>query len=285
MEELLFAPAEMGELSRIHGPALTWIASFEPTKEAPLPKAWKGEGPNPIVIIQGGTEDSHGYYLGAKGGRGTVNHGNMDGGSFIFELNGVRWVVDPGNQKYHDLEKVGFNLWGNCQECERWTLLTKNNFGHSTLTVNDALHLTDGMASISSFSDGENPSTTIDLSKAFGDNLVSARRTFSKDGTQSLLIEDRIVPSDSTVSITWQLLTSADVQLTEDGAVLQQEGQTLTLKQLSHPELSLSIIMLDPPPLALDRKIDGLKRLELRVPAYLLGEGENLISVRLSAGE
>ena len=32
------------------------------------------------------------YYLGAKGGKGSVNHGNMDAGSFIFELNGLRWV-------------------------------------------------------------------------------------------------------------------------------------------------------------------------------------------------
>ena len=39
----------------------------------------------------------------------------MDGGSFIFELNGVRWVVDPGNQDYNDLEQTGFDLWGKCQ--------------------------------------------------------------------------------------------------------------------------------------------------------------------------
>jgi hypothetical protein len=34
----------------------------------------------------------------------------MDAGSFVFELDGVRWAVDPGNQSYHALEKIGFNL-------------------------------------------------------------------------------------------------------------------------------------------------------------------------------
>ena len=34
-------------------------------------------------------------------------HGNMDAGTFVFELNGVRWVVDPGNQSYYPLNKIG----------------------------------------------------------------------------------------------------------------------------------------------------------------------------------
>ena len=43
----------------------------------------------------------------------------------------------------------------------------------------------------------------------------------------------------------------------------------LRLENLSHPELNVSIISLDPPPLKLDRKIVGLKRVEIRLPAYL----------------
>lgn len=65
-----------------------------------------------------------------------MNHGNMDGGSFVFELKGVRRSFDPGNQPYAGLEQVDFNLWTNCQDCDRWKLLTKNDFGHSTLSVN-----------------------------------------------------------------------------------------------------------------------------------------------------
>ena len=36
----------------------------------------------------------------------------MDAGSFVFELNGVRWAIDPGVQDYNALEQAGFDLWG-----------------------------------------------------------------------------------------------------------------------------------------------------------------------------
>ncbi|MGD1893288.1 MAG: heparinase II/III family protein [Cyclobacteriaceae bacterium] len=142
-ERFLRDPAEMGELSRWAGAGLVWLSQFDEEDSQPLPLAWKGDGSNPVVFFRTEKGNPHNYYFGGKGGRGSVNHGNMDAGSFIFEVNGVRWVVDPGNQGYHNLEKTGFNLWGRCQECERWTLLTKNNYGHSTITVNNALHHVD----------------------------------------------------------------------------------------------------------------------------------------------
>ncbi|MCP4452389.1 MAG: hypothetical protein GY809_13080, partial [Planctomycetes bacterium] len=147
-ERFLSPARDMGQLSRLAGASMMWLCQYEAKSQETLPTAWKGEGANPIVIFTGGPNDAHQYYFGGKGGRGRVNHGNMDGGSFIFELNGVRWVVDPGNQSYNALEKTGFNLWGSNQDAERWTLLTKNNYGHSTLTVNDALHRTDGLVTI-----------------------------------------------------------------------------------------------------------------------------------------
>ena len=110
-QHFLRDPEEMGKLSRLSGSALVWLAQFEPKNTEPAPTSWKGEGANPIVIFNGGQDDPNQYYFGGKGGRGTVNHGNMDGGSFIFELDGIRWVIDPGNQSYHELEKTGFNLW------------------------------------------------------------------------------------------------------------------------------------------------------------------------------
>ncbi len=275
-------PAEMGELSRWAGAGLVWLSQFDEDGGQPLPLAWKGDGSNPVVFFRTEEGNPHNYYFGGKGGRGSVNHGNMDAGSFIFELNGVRWVVDPGNQGYHNLEKTGFNLWGRCQECERWTLLTKNNYGHSTITVNNALHHVDGFASITDFQDGEHPEATIDMSEVFGGEVASATRRFVKEDNQSLLIEDQIKPSDSTQHITWQLMTTADVDIVEGGATLKQDGKELKLENLSHPDLMVSMISLDPPPLELDRQIDGLKRLEIRIPAYLMSKDGETIRVRLS---
>ena len=95
-DRFLRDPQEMGELGRHAGAGLVWLAQFEEKSEEPLPLAWKGESDNPVAIFRGGDSDPRQYYFGGKGGRGSVNHGNMDAGSFVFELDGVRWVVDPG---------------------------------------------------------------------------------------------------------------------------------------------------------------------------------------------
>lgn len=281
-ERFLKDPEEIGRMRRHGGAALVWLSQFEAEKEEPLPLAWKADGHNPIVIFRGGEDDPRQYYFGGKGGRGTVNHGNMDAGSFIFELNGVRWVVDPGNQSYHELEKTGFNLWGSCQDCERWTLLTKNNYGHSTLTVNNALHNVDGFASITGFEKGSTPEATIDMTDVFEGKLKSATRRFIKDSPRSLLIEDQIELSEDSELITWQLMTTADVMPVDGGALLRQDGKQLKLDILTPEDVDISVVTLDPPPMKLDRQIEDLKRIEIRVPAWILEDNEGEIRVRLT---
>lgn len=279
----LISPKEMGKLDRLSGLSLVWLSQFESKAETKIPTVWKGEGINPIVVFTNGENDSKGYYFGAKGGAGNGNHANMDGGSFIFELNGVRWVVDPGNQNYHALEKTGFDLWKRCQDCERWTLLTKNNFGHSTITVNNSLHRTDGLVTISDFEKGIKPNVTFNMSATLKDLVSSASRTFIKDSPTSIIIEDSIVKSNKTKLITWQLITTANIEIVDGGAMLSQDGKTLRLENISHPEFSVSVVSLYPAPLELDKQIKDLKRIEIRIPAWTIEKDTAKIKVRLSA--
>lgn len=279
----LKSPDEMGKMSRLAGVSLVWMAQYEEKGEISIPTAWKGDGANPVVFFTGGENDPHQYYFGGKGGRGTVNHGNMDGGSFVFELNGVRWSIDPGNYKsYGPIERTGFGLWDKCQDCDRWKLLNKNNFGHSTISVNNQLHVVDGMAEIVDFIPGENPEATIDMTPTFVGQLKSASRKFIKDSPTSLTIEDNIEISDDTKLITWQMVTQADVQIVRSGAVLRQDGKSVHLEILSHPELMVSVISLNPPPHYLDTKKENLKRIEIRIPAWTIENGKDTLKVRLS---
>ncbi len=284
-DEFMQKPEDMGKLSRLAGAGLVWLSEFQPKKETTLPLAWKGDGINPIVIFRGGANDPGNYYFGGKGGKATTSHGNMDAGSFLFELDGVRWAIDPGNQSYNEIEQTGFDLWGSCQDCQRWTLLTKNNFGHSTVTINNALFVNNGFAALTNFTDGNHPEATFDMTAVYGDNLKKASRRFVKENGRSILVEDKFSINDSTKSLTWQMMTTADVEIVKGGAVLRQNGKELKLENLAHPELGLSVISLDPPPFYLDRKIGGLKRIEIRLPAYLVKDGEGIFSVRLSGKE
>lgn len=279
-------PEEMGKLSRLAGPALVWMAQFEEKGEATVPSAWKGDGDNPVVFFTGGENDPNKYYFGGKGGNGGVSHGNMDGGSFVFELYGQRWSVDPGNTgRYGRIERTGFGLWDRDQDGDRWKLLNKGNFGHSTISVNNQLHRVDGKARFIDFKSGENPEATIELTPTFEGQLKSATRRFVKDGPISLLIEDDIEISEETNLITWQLITQADVQIVDGGAILSQNGKSVKLENLSHPDLTVSVISLNPPLLFVDTIKKGLKRLEIRIPAWTIDSGKTKIRVRFKGIE
>ena len=294
-DELLFernrfmqSPEKIGRLRRLNGAGLVWVAQYEKQNESELPKSWKGEGANPIAVFTGGSNDPYSYYLGCKGGSGTVNHGNMDAGSFIFEINGERWVTDPGNQAYHELEKTGFDLWNKAQDSQRWTLLNKGNYGHSTITINNQLHKVDGKATIVDFRQGEKPEVTFDLTPVFEGVLKSSKRKFTKESPTSLLIDDFIEINESTETITWQLITTFDIEVTGEGATISKpEYSSITpqkklfVENISHPNISMKVISLDPPPLELDRRIEGLKRLELNIPTEQIDAVELEIKVRL----
>ncbi len=137
------------------------------------PDTWWGGGLEPVAVLRDRKNDPDAFFLAAKGGMAGDNHGNMDAGSFIFELDGIRWSEDPGNQDYNSLEQImGEGLWEMDQDSERWTLLTKSNFGHSTLTVNGKPHLVDGRAPlVCSDVRASGGFYTFDLSPLFGDQI------------------------------------------------------------------------------------------------------------------
>ena len=283
-ERFLLPPDKMGRMDRHVGFGMVWLSQIDEQKESTVPSVWSAQSTNPIAIFQGEPDNPRGYYLGTKGGFASISHGSMDGGSFIFELNDVRWAVEMGNQSYHGLEQTGFKLWGKGQDSERWTLLSKNNLGHSTLTINGAHHDVDGRAPLLYCNESPTPEAAFDMTLTFGDLVTKATRTFTKDGDASFVITDSLVESDKTETITWQMLTVAEVEVVSGGAVLKQDGQVLKLENLSHPNFSVSVVSLDPPPLELDKQIDGLKRLEISVPGTSVSGNEVEIKVRLSEG-
>ncbi len=279
-KEKFLTPAKNMRIGYLTGAAMAWLSQYQETSTEKPPVNWVGRGRTPIAVFRGEGKNSD-YYFAAKGGCGAVSHGNMDAGSFIFELNGVRWSIDPGIQSYM-IGEEGFDLWRQCQDCQRWELLTKNNHGHSTLTVDDKRHIVDGYALVKDYQTGKKPFVTFDLTPTFAGQLKSAFRTFTKDTDRSLLIEDEIIPEATAKVVTWQLITQADVEIVDNGAILKQDGKTLKLINQSHPAIRFTAVSLDPPPHKLDKRIDHLKRIELRIPMKTKDQNTSMaITVRL----
>jgi hypothetical protein len=280
---------ERGErYPQLSGIILVWLSQFEKKQSTTLPVYWKAGGWNPIAIFGSEPGENRGFYLGVKGGSASVNHANLDAGSFIFELDGMRWSVDPGNQGYYELEETigASNLWDQSQDSYRWNLLTKGNIFHSTLTVNDARHNVRGFAPISDIRSKEGgKSVVVDLHQIFEGQIDSVLRTFTKVNDHALRIEDRFRLPDNAKTVTWTMITQAEVQTVKQGAILKQDGKRLDLTLIEPASMNVSVISLDPPPLPYDKTIPSLKRLEIRIPAYVLKDMEKPgIVVELSGG-
>jgi len=229
------------------------------------PESWSGGGHEPVVVIRDQVNTEDAFFLAAKGGRAADNHGNMDAGSFVFELDGVRWSVDPGNQDYNTLEQLmGGGLWSSAQDSPRWSLLTKHSAGHSTLVVNESMHLADARARlIKREVRSEWPEFTFDLTELYGNQVQKANRTFSRMSKTRLRIEDEVECSPETRTLSWQMITQAEVELKEGLVELIQDGKSLNLSIAGQKADEVKVVSLSPPPLSYDKNMEGLKRLEL----------------------
>jgi hypothetical protein len=248
------------------------------------PEVWSGGGEEPLVVFRDRENHKDAFFLAAKGGMAGDNHGNMDAGSFILEADGVRWSLDPGNQGYHELEQIlGMELWDNSQDSKRWSLLTKNNFGHSTLTVNGEKFRVDGrVALIRMDLRPAWPECTFGMTPLYGEAVKKAERSFTRPSASKLRIKDQLIFSEKTENLSWQMITQADIQIEKDRLVLRQEGKQLVLKPVFEVPYELNVVDLSPPPLSYDKDIPGLKRIELRVDRDSFPGGTGELIVELS---
>lgn len=262
---------------------LNLLRLSEDAPELKREPVWLAQGDAPLVVFAPKQPD--GLYLAAKGGSANDNHGNMDAGSFILEWQKNRFAIDLGNQDYYELERtIGVDaLWNKAQDSPRWDLLTKNNFGHSTLTINGAKHLVKGRALVHhSDLNPERPEVAFNLSPLYGDQMKQVVRTFKKVSDSELLIEDEVALSENTGSLTWQWITDAEVQLDDQTATLSIDGKQVQLEVMAPADFELAVVALDPPPSKLDKVVPNLKRIEIRMQPEAFRKKKGLIKVRVT---
>jgi len=239
----------------------TWMVGMAGKEDqAVLPDLWVAHGKNPVAVFTD-QDDPRGFYFGTKGGQADLSHGNMDAGSFVYELDGFRWFLDLGMQSYGPLEEIiGGGLWNPRQDSDRWTLLSKNNLGHSTLTVNGSLHQADGFASLDQ---SEENAVKIDLAQVLGSEVKEATRRITRVGDYTMRLEDRVVPNELTEVVTAGFMTTADVEVRDGVVFLREKEKTLQLVVLFPEEPRIEVVPLTPPPLDYDLTKPGLKRIDI----------------------
>lgn len=196
------------------------------TAEYPDKLVYSGGGDAEVVIVRNGW-DKMSAYLGLKGGKGEFNHSHLDEGSFVYEVDGLRWVDEFPHPKYSIYDKSKKD--GTMTNVTRWERFIYNNRRHSTLTVNDRTMNPQAKAPVTAVIDEEGRrGGVLDLTAMYYDDLQSAVReaVILADGT--LQVTDRIkARPDRGADIRWTLVTPAQVELKSDHVVLSQEGKSM----------------------------------------------------------
>lgn len=200
----------------------------------PQPKKdmWVGNGKNPVALMRTSWDDPNGIFVGIKGGSSSVNHSHMDIGSFVMEADGVRWAMDFGAQSYYSLESKGIDLWNGKQDSQRWQVFRYNNCAHNTLTINDQYQLVKGYAPLTGYSSDKNfMNATFDLTEIYQDQLLQAKRGIAIVDRQYVVVRDELTNREKESTVRWTMLTSAEVNITENNTVeLTKDGEKLILK-------------------------------------------------------
>lgn len=182
----------------------------------------------PVCLMRTGWNSKEAVYVAIKGGSASANtHTHLDAGSFVMDALGVRWAVDLGPQDYNSLESKDIDLWDNGPGSKRWSVYRYNNLAHNVFSIDNELFPTEGRGILVSYIDSTNhKEATFDLTSLYK-SLDKAERRISLDRKKEVTIEDRVVNGNTPSSLTWRMLTPADVEPADKGFTLRRKGKTL----------------------------------------------------------
>ena len=201
--------------------ALLWLKPQGDLPERPL-WYYSGAGSRMPLAVFRSAWTRNAMYLAIKGGAGRgVPHAHMDGGSFILEADGYRWVVDLGMETYLPLEQRGFSLWTSVQSSDRWKVFRLNSDSHSIIRVDGEPQLVDGWGKITSVvtEQGKPMSATLDLSDLTR-NIGSHIRT-AEMGKKSISIRDELTGVKPGAKVRFQFCTYAKPEISGNTVILR----------------------------------------------------------------
>lgn len=261
-------PERDGGGNRMLAFLLLWA---QPLGELSAPQTcfWKGGGRTPVAMLRSAWQEDA-TYVALKAGSPSANHAHMDVGSFVLDMQGLRWALDFGSQGYYSLESKGVDLWNKKQDSERWTVFRLNNTSHNTLVVDGQLQLVKGSAPITRFSDDPaRPFAVADISPVYEGQLAQAGRGVCLLG-ESVLIQDEIRTLDRATSVRWAMATQAEVTLGENGcATLRQQDKVVSFRALAPADAVLAVVDVETPPREFDAKNPNTRMItfEVSIPA------------------
>ena len=198
------------------------------------PIAQKFTGPVDLLFFNGNATPNA-IYLAAKAGQGTLNHQQLDAGSFVIDSNGERWGIDLGAENYFLPDFFQKEVDGG-----RWQYFRNTNKSHSTLVIDDNNQYPDGKTEIVEFESNMNlPFGVIDLTKAYPESQI-ALRGFKLLNEDQVLVRDEVTFSSSK-EVKWGFVTDAKVTLDGKKVELSKNGKSFFLQAYINEDINFEV--------------------------------------------
>lgn len=235
--------------------ALWWPTG--PARSAAL--FFSGQGPQPVAIWRSSWTDPDALYFAIKAGGAHHNHAHMDAGSFVLDLDGVRWARDLGLQSYQTLESRGIELWNMKQSSPRWQVFRLGSDAHNTLTIDGKLHSATGMATLKT---ANASGALIDLGPVLG--VAATRRV--QLAADSVQMQDEVRGAAPGSRIRWAMTTEASISIEGNTATLKSGSKTLRVRFSGSP-VTLEVLDISRPRADFDTENKNTRQLIAHAPA------------------
>ena len=198
--DVLSKTVHEGNYFRFYFLSIPWYDTASSTADA-LPKLKVYEGINDIVVFNGNRNIPNSLYLIAKTGDPDMAHQQLDIGTFIVEMNGIRWTDDLGTDNYN---LPGF--WDYKPDGQRWTYFRNSNFSHNTLSIDHKLQNSAGTGEIDRLDDrAAQPFVTMNMSTAYAGQSRFVYRTFRMLDDTRILVTDSVGLQSPSQSVQWSV--------------------------------------------------------------------------------
>jgi len=212
-----------------------------------------------IAVFRSAWNDPDALFVGIKAGFNEVNHGHLDLGNFELDALGVRWVRDLGSDEY---SMPGY--FDHRENGKRFTYYRNTSFSHSVPLINGHQQLVSGTAKMIKTSvNTTEPFVVIDLTEAYERDAQKVWRGLKMVGNRKAIIirDEYTLPEKS--SITWAIVTDADIKLKGNTAELTLDGKKLIATICEPIKATFSVESAEQAPP--ERKNEGVKRLIVKL--------------------
>ncbi len=207
----------------------------------PQEKLWSGNGTNPLALVRTDWKGSLGKYMGIKGGTPTYSHGQMDGGFFIYDSQGIRWGMDFGKYDYDAQGTLNGNDFS--QTGDRWKIFRVANTSQNTISIKKATetawqyHNVKGMATIDEWYDTTaKRGAKVNMISLLGLNneLLAANRSAYLVDDSYFEVKDYISNGASDINLYWNMVTRSIIETVSPTQLrLTQGGKRVLLEVVS----------------------------------------------------